>query len=83
MIEIKPNLYQEEETKVINGKAYIFRTLTAKVGYCFCATSEIGKKDDDGNIIEPIYMRTAKLGIHDSAENYTVMPIVENMELVN
>ena len=83
MIEIKPNLYQEEKTKVINGKTYTFRTLTAKVGYCFCATSEIGQKDEEGNIIEPIYMRTAKLGIHDSAENYTVIPIAENMELVN
>lgn len=83
MIEIKPNLYQMEQTKVINGKAYTFRILTAKNGYCFCATSEIGQKDEEGNVIEPTYMRTAKLGIGDSADNYTVMPIAENMELVN
>ena len=83
MIEVKPNLYQEEQEKVINGKTYIFKNLTAKVGYCFCATSEIGQKDEEGNVIEPTYMRTAKLGIGDSADNYTVMPVVENMELVN
>ena len=83
MVEIKPNLYQEEQIKIINGKTYSFKTLIAKVGYCFCATSEIGQKDDDGNIIEPIYMRTAKLGIGDNADNYTVITIAENMELVN
>ena len=83
MIEVKPNLYQEEQIKTINGKTYSFKTLISKVGYCFCTTNEIGQKDENGNIIEPIYMRAAKLGINDSAENYTVLPIIDNMELVN
>lgn len=83
MIEVKPNLYQMEQIRVINNKIYTFRTLMARDGCCFCATTEIGQKDEVGNVVEPIYMRTARLGIHDSADNYTVMPITENMELVN
>lgn len=74
-VQIQEGLYLYSYTRTINGTVYTFRQLFSTEGYCFY--------DNTLPEEERIYMQWASLGMADSENNYTSVPIEDWMEIVS
>ena len=72
-IEIQNGLWLHTYNETIGGTEYTFKDLYSSEGYCFY----------DNTLPEEnrIYYQYISLGIYDSENNYTSIPIEEGMEI--
>ena len=72
-VEIQTGLWLHTYNKTIGGTEYTFKDLYSSEGYCFY----------DNTLPEEnrIYYQYISLGIYDSENNYTSIPIEEGMEI--
>lgn len=68
-VEIQTGLWLYTRNKVIGGVEYTFRELFSSEGYCFYDNRDLEE--------ERIYYQYASLGLLDSEDNYTSIPISE------
>lgn len=70
-IEIQKGLWLYSYKKTISGKEYTFRQLFAEEGYCFYDNTLAEE--------ERIYYRWVSLGMADSPDNYTSIPLSDDI----
>lgn len=89
-IEIQTGLWLYTYSKVIGGVNKTYRQLFSSECYCFY-NHTLDFYDEEGNVIpeedvlptQRIYMTFASLGIYDSPDNYTSVPVDPSYEIVS
>lgn len=89
-VEIQTGLWLYTYSKVIGGVNKTYRQLFSSEGYCFYNHTDV-IFDEEGNEIpedqvlptQRVYATFASLGIYDSPDNYTSVPVDPSYEIVS